>query len=775
MHEVEQHGGTGATVGPVARPVACASCGSPVDPLRAARVAIFNDRFRYFCSSECRDRYDPVATRTPLPRPRPRRPGETLGRAQAVTVREDPRHDTLSTRRQTAEALADVTEDPVDALSEPLDVAAAHEAVLAEREDPDAEPLGAPPVIADDVVAPTDIGSLLLALAMLGGTLAVALVLAGNSGVAQSSRVVVVLVACAALVAQYVMGERDPIEPHPAALLAAPVTAAAAALGARVLGHAHTSQALTLAGVVIACVAATVWVMQRARRAFDVEREHIAAELDQPGHRVVGDEVVEARAADLRPGEEIVVEAGETVPVDATVAAGNASVSPWLGAKAVEQRGEGDPIVAGARVLEGRLRVVVGWAGYDRAWMRLTNDPRRRADLLAPLARVGRLAAERGAPMAAGLAALTAFAANQTALGIVMFAVAAQAALANAGVAGIGALHVARSVLLSLRRGVAFRSADALDRAGRISATAFCARGTLLLGEPEVANIEPFGPHDAERVLALVAGAESGANHAVASAVLRAARARGVRPDGVRSPDVQHGLGVTAVASNGQPLVVGSRALMLKERISVATAESRITDLEAMGRTVLLVALGGRLIGVVGLQDGLRPGARAAVQHLLDVGVEPVLLSGDARETCEALGRALDIEHVRPELLPTERGEEIRRLADGGATVAVVGRSPGDDAALSAADVAIALGAAGSSAGEWSVQLASDDARDAAYAVRLAHRCRSEGRMGMTLTLGPGIGGALAVAFGVAPPSIAPIAALLGTLAAVGRLRARAE
>jgi Cu+-exporting ATPase len=243
----------------------------------------------------------------------------------------------------------------------------------------------------------------------------------------------------------------------------------------------------------------------------------------------------------------------------------------------------------------------------------------------------------------------------------------------------------------------------------------------------------------------------------------------------VRSPDVQHGLGVTAVASNGQPLVVGSRALMLKERISVATAESRITDLEAMGRTVLLVALGGRLIGVVGLQDGLRPGARAAVQHLLDVGVEPVLLSGDARETCEALGRALDIEHVRPELLPTERGEEIRRLADGGATVAVVGRSPGDDAALSAADVAIALGAAGSSAGEWSVQLASDDARDAAYAVRLAHRCRSEGRMGMTLTLGPGIGGALAVAFGVAPPSIAPIAALLGTLAAVGRLRARAE
>ena len=123
----------------------------------------------------------------------------------------------------------------------------------------------------------------------------------------------------------------------------------------------------------------------------------------------------------------------------------------------------------------------------------------------------------------------------------------------------------------------------------------------------------------------------------------------------------------------------------------MALAETKITDLEAMGRTVLLVALGGRLVGVVGLQDGLRPGARAAVQHLLDVGVEPVLLSGDARETCEALGRALDIDHIRPELLPAERGDEIRRLADGGAVVAVIGRSPADDASLAAADVSIAL------------------------------------------------------------------------------------
>jgi Cu+-exporting ATPase len=211
---------------------------------------------------------------------------------------------------------------------------------------------------------------------------------------------------------------------------------------------------------------------------------------------------------------------------------------------------------------------------------------------------------------------------------------------------------------------------------------------------------------------------------------------------------------------------------MLRERISVAAAEQKVTDLEAMGGTVMLVALGGRLIGVVGLQDGLRPGARAAVQHLLDVGVEPVLLSGDSRETCEALGRALDIEHVRPELLPTERGDEVRRLADGGAVVAVIGRSPNDDLALSAADVAVALDAAGSSSAEWSIQLASDDVRDAAYAIFLAHRCRTEARIGLALALAPAVAGATAVAFSVVPPMAAPLAALVGALLSLFRVRA---
>jgi P-type E1-E2 ATPase len=299
----------------------------------------------------------------------------------------------------------------------------------------------------------------------------------------------------------------------------------------------------------------------------------------------------------------------------------------------------------------------------------------------------------------------------------------------------------------------------------------FCARGTLLLGEPEVASVEALGGSTTETVLSLAAGAEAGASHPAATAILRAARARSIRPDGARSHNYKPGLGVTAVASGGQKLVVGSRALMLQERISVAAAEGAITDLEAVGRSTLLVALGGRLVGVVGLQDGLRPGARAAVQHLLDASVEPVLISGDARETCEAIGRALDVEHTRPEVLPSERAEEIRRLADGGATIAVIGQSPTDDGALGAADVSVALSSAGSPTAEWNVQLASDDVRDAAYAVQIAHRVRSEGRRILLIAAAPGLLAGLCVAFALLPPVAGPLAALVGGLAALASQR----
>jgi cation transport ATPase len=741
--------------------VSCATCGAGVDPLRAERVAIFGERFRYFCSVACHQNYDPRPSVPPLPAARERMQYLTTPLPTSPPV-DDHGHGASDHAALREISLVAREEDAIDRVSAPVD----------EAEGAVVEDLGAPISLSANRANALAVGSLLLTLAAAGGALSIALILAGDSQVAASARLVLTTVSFFALGAESWMGAHDDTELSPAALLTAPLGSVLIAISALVTGSTQTSAAISLSAIIVATTALAMLFVRRMRRPLDNERERMLSELDGRCQRVAGDELMEVRAADLRPGEEIVLEAGSVSPVDAAVTAGSAVVLPWLGATVREERHEGDVLVAGARVVEGRLRAVVSWAGPDRAWIRLSSDPRRRADVYSSLGRAGRLFAERIAPFLTGIAGLAAFASNLDWIEVAMLCVAVHSSLTNPALASVPALHVARAILDGLRRGIAFRSAEAFDRSGKVSTLAFCARGTVLLGEPEVADIQAFGDHRAPDVLALVAGAESGSQRATATAVLRAARARNVRPDGVRSPNREPGLGTTAVASSGQALVVGSRALMLREHVSVAAIESRITELEAMGRNVQLVALGGRLIGLLGLQDGLRPGARAAVQHLLDIGVEPVLLSGDARETCEALGHALDIDHIRPELQPSERGDAIRRLMDGGAIVAVLGRTPADDIALAAAEVSIALSTAGSTASEWNVQLASDDVRDAAFALRLSHTARREARIALLATLTPAALLSVVAVLGLVTPATAPLAAAAGAALALLRLRA---
>ena len=370
------------------------------------------------------------------------------------------------------------------------------------------------------------------------------------------------------------------------------------------------------------------------------------------------------------------------------------------------------------------------------------------------------------------------YASNGATADVVLAGCAGAYALAVAAATTAAALAHARGHAAAQRRGIVYKDALAFDAAARADVAVVCSRGTILLGEPEIVAVEAMGANareDRDRVLAVAAGAELSSNHPFAAAVLREARARSVRPESVRSPLVHAGLGVTALAGNGDRVIVGSRAFLLQEKVSVAIADARTTELEAEGRSVLLVAVGGRLAGLLGLQDGLRPGARAAVQRLHDARIEPVLLSGEARETCETIARALDIEHVRPEILPSDRGTEVRALGDGGHVVAALGHPASDDGALGAADVSVAMQAAGAAPGEWAVALASDDVRDAALALTIPRASRERARTAVVVGALAQALGSLAIVFGVAPPAIVPVLGVLAAAAVVAVVRDGAQ
>jgi Cu+-exporting ATPase len=703
----------------------CSTCRGRVDPLRAARVAIFDDRFHYFCSPECRVRFVPGSALPPPPvAPLP----------DARVEREAP--------------FSVPSEDDAEGAAASLR-AASRSLGSREPQPSDAEP-----------GAGRHVGSRwLVAAIVLGALCAAATLPAASSSLPRWLPVLGAALACAAFLVA-TSGERG--RDATVARLS-PLLATTAALVALALDPPRAAACARLGAIVSAVAAANVLWVARQRSAFNQFRRWLgeALVLDPSGEL--------ARPVDaIKPGEELVLQAGERVHVDVVITAGRAEVEPWPGSRLRVPRAEGEGLLAGARLTDGALRAVVRWVGNDRGWARLGIDPTRRADRHMAVARFAEWLTTTGAASLGAVASAVGLALDVPPLLAVAQGAAVAASLANAGLTDLVASYISQGVHRLALRGICFRDASALDRAGRTSTVVFCDRGTLLSGELSVASIEPAGDLDENELLALVAGAHAGVASPLAAALTRSLSAQRLRPDATRSPTHLPGLGVTAVASNGRALVAGTRALLLERRISVASAEARSAELEALGRSVLLVALDGRWVGLLALQDGLRPGARAATQTLLDAGVEPVLLSGEARETCRALARHIGIEHVRPEVLPQDRAAEVRRLARAPGTIAVVGSSI-DDAALAAAPLSINIDARGGPLERCDIDIASGDVRDAAAAVQLARALHAETRTASFTAVAPAAVGLLALFAGLSP-GFMPLLGLLGSVLAARRL-----
>lgn len=635
---------------------------------------------------------------------------------------------------------------------------------------------------------------------VFSGVLAAVVSLAGDS--AGAFRLPLALSASVVVIALRTLASRERSDEAAWAVTIPIAAASVLATLSAALHDPHADAHASFVGLAAASALTVDVLVARARRDVLAARERTSRGLAVTARVVRGDDLLQVAASLVKPGEQVVVEAGETIPVDGiVVAAGNAEVAPWLDSASLAQKSEGDAVVAGAVVVSGRLRVNATFSGSERAWLRLTQPAAGRIDVAAPLVVFVRRAIVRGAPAAAVLVGGAVYAENGAWLDVAIAACGGGLALSAGAAATAAALAHARGHVAAQRRGIVYKDAAAFDAAARADVAVVCSRGTILLGDPEIVAVEsitkegvsPKGwlrsptpglqdrlgkssaddvdKSDVARILGIAAGAEMSSSHPFASAIVREARTRGIRPDNVRSAVGHSGLGVTALAANGDRVIVGSRAFLLQEKVSVAIADARASELESQGRSVLLVAVGGRLVGLLALQDGLRPGARAAIQKLHDARIEPVLLSGEARDTCETIARALDIEHVRPEILPSDRGAEVRALADGGRIVAALGHASTDDGALGAADVSIAMDSAGAAPGEWGVALASDDVRDAALSLTIPRSCRDRARTAVVVGLLVQGLGALGIAFGIVPPAVVPVLGLLGAIGVVSIVR----
>jgi P-type E1-E2 ATPase len=635
--------------------VPCPSCGAPVDPLRAPRIMLLEDGFRFLCSDACRDRYAErqAPPREPAPELAPRR-DSTVTRRFSVTPRpSDEAHGAAGGH------------ELVKHLYAPLGIAAL------------ALVLGLGAIFLDDLVA-------------VVGAFVVLAALAHGAQTRASEREVGLL--------PWLLGP----------------------LGVATAGVATVLEGLTAEpAVYVAPVSGLAAVIVIVRSLLDLRAtEPVRARVAALAARVPALDEDEGKA--LRSGDELSVGADDVVPVDGTVMSGSALVLTHPTASNPRKIGPGDPVLAGAQLIDGELHLTTSRVGLDRALVR------PRTFLAAPShAEFGRtdLAGRAGRFVALGaliVSAVLIFVAPSISRGLL---------LAGAVLIAVPVMGFARGLRLpwivaiasSAERGIVWPSVRLLDVAGRSNVVGLWTRGTVTEGQPQVVDVTSIGEADSS-VIALVAGAEAGAEpDPIATAIRRYALAHRIEAEPVRRLTRHPGRGIVAVAASGETLVVGNRQLLLEEGVSVAVAEAEARRIEDRGHSVVFVSLGGKVRAVISLQDPVRPGARAAVQRLFDLRKEVVLLSGDHRHTVETLGRLVDVTHVRAELAPDERAQAIERLEG---IVSVVARPAHNDDVLGAADVALHLGGVSAPFGEQTVGIVSEDVRDAASAMWLAKGAR---------------------------------------------------
>jgi Cu+-exporting ATPase len=239
--------------------------------------------------------------------------------------------------------------------------------------------------------------------------------------------------------------------------------------------------------------------------------------------------------------------------------------------------------------------------------------------------------------------------------------------------------------------GVLIKNAEALEIMEKVDTLVVDKTGTLTEGRPRVTSVIAANGFDEAQILRASATLERASEHPLAAAILAAAKERGLVPGNVTGFRSLTGKGVTGSAE-GQAAALGNRSLLLELGISPGDLDERAKSMESDGQTVMFVAIGGKVAGIIGVADPVKATTTEAIERLHRERIRIVMITGDSRATAEAVARTLGIDQVHAGVLPDKKGEIIRQLQAGRHVVAMAGDGVNDAPALAQADVGLAMG-----------------------------------------------------------------------------------
>ncbi|HEX4203915.1 MAG TPA: cation-translocating P-type ATPase [Ktedonobacteraceae bacterium] len=466
----------------------------------------------------------------------------------------------------------------------------------------------------------------------------------------------------------------------------------------------------------------------------------------------------EVRSADL-----VLIRSGERIPIDGVVAQGTASINQAAitGESVAVEKQPGDTVFAGTLNELGALEVRTTRVGEETTLGQIRRMVAEAQEQKAPIERILNRYAKFYTPAALILGALVWWWSGDILRAITILIVFCPCVMVLATPTALVA-----SIGNAALRGSLVKKGATIEAMAKVTAVAFDKTGTLTFGQPRLTSIQPLGQLTEVELLRLAAIAEKLSEHPLGRAVVQESLEREVTVIDPEEFTVLPGLGVRAHI-DGSDVVIGRPQLLSEQGIIVDThVQARATDLAAAGRTVILVAHNGQVVGMLVLEDALRPDASQVIARLKKLGIRTVLVTGDNIVTAERIAGALGIGEVHAEVLPAQKVEIVKQLQVQGLNVAFVGDGVNDGPALATANVGVAMGLGGTDVAieTAEISLLSDDLTKLPHLLSLSRQAMRAIKQNLFFSLG-----ILAIAVGLAIPGIlAPVTgALLHELSSI--------
>ena len=439
--------------------------------------------------------------------------------------------------------------------------------------------------------------------------------------------------------------------------------------------------------------------------------------------------------AEVRVGDRLRIIPGEHVPVDGKIIFGETSIDQSLvtGESMPVEKKMGDSVFCGTVNYLGTADIVAEKVGNDSSIAQMIRMVREAEARKAPAERMADKAASYFVPAALLLSVLTYFFTGDIMRAVTILVVFCPCALVLATPTAIMA-----AIGQAARHGIIIKSGESLEKLGDVNTIAFDKTGTLTHGKPEVTGVISFSPLiSEEKLLQLAATVEGRSEHPLGRAVCRYALAQGILAKEISAFHVTPGRGIEATAKEGR-MACGSLAFMEEKGFPVsAEKKAQVQAWENEGKAVVLLALEGQVVGLLGLSDMVKTEARSIVEKLQEMKIRIVLLTGDNSKTARYFATLTGIVHVFADLLPHDKVNRIRGMESEKRKVCMVGDGINDAPALKSADVGIAMGRLGSdiAVDAADIVLLSDDISKHPYLKRLAKETLSTIKLSISLSM----------------------------------------